>query len=116
MYEASNLDLDPHSDVAVQVKLDTNSSDMRTTQRKRGSPDPVWNSTFDFFCPYLPYATVTMDVIDMHHDPESIGSFSLGLKDVLESSRLGIQWWPLNGSRSGKIRLDWKWAWVRDYR
>ena len=116
MHEASNLDLDPHSDVVVQVKLDTNKSDICTTQRKRGSSDPVWDSIFDFFCPYLSYATITMDVIDMHHGPESIGSFSLGLQDVWESSRLGTQWWPLNGSRSGKIRLDCKWAWIRDYR
>lgn len=111
--EAADLDtVDGHPDILAQVSLSVDGPPIHSTERKKGTRKPVWNSPFDLFCPWLPTTTLTVKVIDAHHTG-GLGSFSLGLEDLLERSKAGVEWWPLNACRSGKIRLAIRW-WAVD--
>ena len=103
-------DLNAVDSVFVQISLDMDDSAVHTTQRKKGDPNPIWNSVFDFYRQHLLSTTITIKVIAPHHlQSEVVGYLSLALEDMLESNKAGTQWWPLNGSRNGRIRLSIGW-------
>ncbi|KAF8632563.1 hypothetical protein AX15_001773 [Amanita polypyramis BW_CC] len=111
IHEAADLGVvHPYTDIFVQIGINADDSAIHATQWRKGYPNPVWNSAVGFFCQHLSSTVIIVKVIEAHRThPEIVGHFSLALDDMLESSKAGTQWWPLNGTKSGKIRLSIGW-------
>lgn len=102
-------DLNPYA----KVFLGNSTVPTHTTDRKKHTVQPIWESATEFLCANRASSIITVNVIDDRDflkDPV-IGSLSARLEDLLNARKdAGRDWWPLSGCKSGRLRLtvDWK--------
>lgn len=85
---------------------------MHTTDVVMHSNSPVWESTIEFFCVDKSSSVITLEIMhkrDILQDPV-VGCMTIRIKDLLETKQVtDMDWWPLSGCKSGKVRLSVEW-------
>lgn len=82
-----------------------------TTPVMKHANQPIWESSTEFLVPDRHNSVITIKVTD-HKDfavDPSLGVVTVKLSDLLEAQERQQDWFPLKGSRAGKIRLSTKW-------
>jgi Ca2+-dependent lipid-binding protein len=100
-------DLNPFA----RVLLGSSDTPIHTTVRFKHTNNPVWESATEFLCADKASSWVTVQVVDdrtLLKDP-IVGHRSLKLADLLEAKVEGKDWFPLDGCKSGRIRLSAEW-------
>ncbi|PFH50762.1 hypothetical protein AMATHDRAFT_3617 [Amanita thiersii Skay4041] len=111
IHEAADLDVTHHGTPSVQIGLGLEGPPIHITAPGEDSVNPVWDSIFDFFCLDKGSASVMVKVVIPHWSAEeTVGHMLLPLEDLLESYRTGVDWWPLGGCNSGKVRISVRWT------
>lgn len=74
--------------------------------------NPIWEWPKEFLCADKSSSVITLKVIDDRDflkDPV-VGYLSVKLTDLLEAQKVtGRDWWPLDGCKSGRLRLSVEW-------
>jgi Ca2+-dependent lipid-binding protein len=73
--------------------------------------NPVWEAYTEFLVTDKAKAVIGVKVLDsqsLAKDP-SIGHVSLALTDLIEANKKGLDWFPLTGAKSGKVRMSVLW-------
>lgn len=113
LHQAKDLDntkgdLNPFA----KVYLGNQPSPTYTSKILKHTNDPVWESSTEFLCTDKKTSIITVKVIDDRDflkDPV-VGYMSVRLTDLLRANdEAGKDWWPLNGCKSGRIRLSTEW-------
>lgn len=100
-------DLNPFA----KVLLAANSPPVHETNRVKHTNNPVWESSTEFLCSDKQSSVVSVKIIDDRDflkDP-LIGYMSIRLEDLLEARKSARDWWPLNGCKSGRLRVSAEW-------
>jgi Ca2+-dependent lipid-binding protein len=101
-------DLNP----VAKVYLGNQPTPTYTSKILKHTNDPVWESSTEFLCTHKKTSVITVKVIDdrdFMKDPV-VGYMSVRLTDLLRANdEAGKDWWPLNGCKSGRIRLSTEW-------
>ncbi|KAG2756512.1 tricalbin [Suillus brevipes Sb2] len=96
----------------VKVFLGNSTSYTHRSQIIKHTNNPIWESSTEFICADKSSSVITLKVIDERdflRDPV-IGYMSVRLVDLLQTDpTVNREWWPLSGSKSGKIRLSCEW-------
>ncbi|KAG0700683.1 C2 domain-containing protein [Suillus ampliporus] len=96
----------------VKVFLGNSTSYTHKSQIIKHTNNPIWESPTEFICADKASSVITIKVIDERdflRDPV-VGYMSIRLVDLLQTDpTLDREWWPLNGCKSGKIRLSSEW-------
>jgi Ca2+-dependent lipid-binding protein len=96
----------------VKVFLGKSHSYTHKSQIIKHTNNPVWESATEFLCADKESSVITIKVVDERdflRDPV-VGHMSVRLVDLLQTDpALDREWWPLNGCKSGKIRLSCEW-------
>jgi Ca2+-dependent lipid-binding protein len=96
----------------VKVFLGNSNSYTHKSQIIKHTNNPVWESATEFICADKASSVITIKVVDERDflkDPV-VGYMSVRLVDLLQTDPiLDREWWPLNGCKSGKIRLSCEW-------
>lgn len=103
----SRGDLNP----SASVYLGGSRRPVFTTPVLKRANQPIWESSTEFLVPDRLKSTITIKVTDnkdFASDP-SLGTVTVKLADLLEAQERQQDWFPLRGSRAGKIRLSTKW-------
>ncbi len=101
-------DLNPFA----RVLLGNATEPMHSTARFKHTNNPVWESSTEFLCADKLSSWITVQVVDdrtLLKDP-IVGHRALKLTEIIEAKLQGNDWFPLNGCKTGRIRLsaDWK--------
>lgn len=91
---------------------------VHTTGTARVAQDPSWESHKELICFDRGRCILTVKIID--ESPESLskdsslGQVTVKLDDLLQATMPGrrnpMDWWPLTGCRSGRIRMSADWV------
>lgn len=96
----------------VKMFLDGKSAPGYRSNTVKRTNNPVWEWAKEFVCADKSSSIVTLKVIDDREflkDPV-IGYLSVRLTDLLEAKKVaGRDWWPLDGCKSGRLRLSVEW-------
>jgi Ca2+-dependent lipid-binding protein len=95
----------------VKVYLGGSKQEVHRTQIMKHSPQPIWESHTEFLVPEKNNSVITLQVInekDFAPDPR-LGNITVKLTDLLEAAERQQDWFPLQNSRAGKIRLSAIW-------
>ncbi|KAG1757254.1 C2 domain-containing protein [Suillus lakei] len=96
----------------VKVFLGNSTSYTHKSQIIKHTNNPVWESPTEFICADKSSSVITVKVVDERdflQDPV-VGYMSVRLVDLLQTDpTVNREWWPLNGCKSGKIRLSCEW-------
>lgn len=96
----------------VKVFLGKSHSYTHKSQIIKHTNNPVWESATEFICADKASSIITIKVVDERDflkDPV-VGYMSVRLVDLLQPDpTLDREWWPLNGCKSGKVRLSCEW-------
>ncbi|OJA07635.1 hypothetical protein AZE42_01107 [Rhizopogon vesiculosus] len=96
----------------VKVFLGKSGSSTHKSQIIKHTNNPVWESATEFLCADKASSVITIKVVDERDflkDPV-VGHMSVRLADLLQTDpTLDREWWPLNGCKSGKVRLSCEW-------
>lgn len=113
IHQAKDLDLARvHGTLSpcAKVFLGKNQQIHRTPTIK-ASNTPVWESPTEFLVSDKNKSTVTIRLFDDREmSREGLGSLTVRLVDLITARESGNDWFPLQGVKSGKVRLtlDWK--------
>lgn len=114
IHQAKDLDIArQHGDLSpfVKVFLGGSKTEVHRTQIMKHAPQPIWESHTEFLVPEKNNSVITLQVIntkDFAPDPK-LGNLSVKLTDLLEAGERQQDWFPLQNSRAGKIRLSAVW-------
>lgn len=111
---------------AAIVSLGWNCKPIHRTDAKDGA-NPIWDSYCERLC-YSLGAVVTIKVVDMNtdergdlevieeekFDEHALGHLTVPIQDFLEMNVRGPTWWPLTGSKNGKVLLNMEWRWISE--
>ena len=114
IHQAKDLDISrEHGDLSpfVKVFLGASQHPIHTTQILKNSNTPIWESHCEFLVPERHKSVITLQIIDNKEwgsDP-TLGRLSVKLNDLLEARERQQDWYPLQSSRAGKVRLSTEW-------
>ena len=101
-------DLDP----LVKVYLGGQTTPTHVSKRLKHTNNPVWESATEFLCTDKKTSVIKINVVDDREflkDPV-VGYMSVRLAHLLRAKeKPGLDWWPLSGCKSGRIRLSVEW-------
>jgi Ca2+-dependent lipid-binding protein len=114
IHQGKDLDIArQHGDLNPFVKMYLGGSkhEVHRTPTMKHAPQPIWESHTEFLVPEKNNSVITLQVIngkDFAPDPR-LGNLTVKLVDLLEAGARGQDWFPLQNSRAGKIRLSAIW-------
>jgi Ca2+-dependent lipid-binding protein len=114
IHQGKDLDIArQHGDLNPFVKmyLGGSKTEVHRTQVMKHAPQPIWESHTEFLVPEKNNSVITLQVIngkDFAPDPR-LGNLTVKLSDLLEAGERQQDWFPLQNSRAGKIRLSAIW-------
>jgi Ca2+-dependent lipid-binding protein len=100
-------DLNPFA----RVFLGDSHKPVHTTPQFKHTNNPIWESPKEFLCPDKASSVISVKVVDDRsflNDP-IVGERALRLTDLLEAKKNGLDWFPLDNCKSGKIRISAEW-------
>ncbi|TFK76779.1 hypothetical protein BDN72DRAFT_9377 [Pluteus cervinus] len=107
--QAEDLEVDNASPLIVaEIRTQLEGRPLFVTRRET-TTNPVWAATYDFFSMRRDIMFV-VNVVDVAQGESVQGSLSMNLEDALEASKSGVEWFPLSGCRSGKLRMLISWT------
>ncbi|WVQ70782.1 hypothetical protein IAR50_000304 [Cryptococcus sp. DSM 104548] len=95
----------------ARVYLGNSKQEVHRTKTLKHVNQPIWEEATEFLVPEKHNSVFTVDITDSRDfatDP-SLGKVTIRLADLLEAKEKGQDWFPLSGSRSGKIRMSAEW-------
>ncbi|TFK76780.1 hypothetical protein BDN72DRAFT_953307 [Pluteus cervinus] len=79
------------------------------TAYRLGDPEnPAWEANFETFC-CAQGPIVTVKIMESKRSNGCLGHMSVPLSDILERNIVGPTWWPLTGSKNGKLLMSLEW-------
>jgi len=114
IHQAKELDVSRMSgdlNPFAKVFLGGSRTETHRTAVMKHANQPIWESSCEFLVPEKHNSTITIQIIDAKdfaQDP-SLGNVTIKLADLLEAKERQQDWFPLKGSRAGKIRLTTEW-------
>ncbi|WRT70761.1 uncharacterized protein IL334_007760 [Kwoniella shivajii] len=100
-------DLNPFA----KVYLGNARNEVHKTNIVKHANQPIWESSCEFLVSEKNNSVITIKVVDSKDfatDPD-LGKVTVKLTDLLEARARQQDWFPLKGSRAGKIRLTAEW-------
>ena len=95
----------------AKVYLGGSKKAVHQTAVMKHTNQPLWESSCEFLVPEKPSSVVTISIIDSkdHAVDPTIGHLTVKLTDLLEARERQQDWFPLTGTRAGKVRLTTEW-------
>jgi Ca2+-dependent lipid-binding protein len=96
----------------AKVFLGNASAPIHTTSTAKHTPQPIWESSTEFLCTDRGSSVITVNVVDGRGFAKGsiLGYLTVRLRDLLEARKdVDRDWWPLNGCKSGRVRLTTEW-------
>lgn len=82
---------------------------IHTTPIMKTTNSPSWESHTEFLVADRNRSVVSIRLFDDHANGASLGDLSVKLTDLIAARQGGTDWFPLQGLRSGKLRLALEW-------
>ncbi|OCF41255.1 transmembrane protein [Kwoniella heveanensis CBS 569] len=100
-------DLNPFA----KVYLGSSRKEVHKTKVLKHANQPIWEESCEFLVPEKKNSVVTIQITDSKDlaVDSNLGSVTVRLTDLLEARARQQDWFPLKGSRAGKIRLTAEW-------
>ncbi|TXT05904.1 hypothetical protein VHUM_03665 [Vanrija humicola] len=100
-------DFDKSGDInsVARVYLGNSKIPVLTTDTAKKTNSPAWESHTEFLVSDKNASVITVNVSDSKTQ-SNLGRISVKLMDIIASKEKGNDWFPLAGTRSGKIRLS----------
>nr|XP_018259792.1 uncharacterized protein I303_07863 [Kwoniella dejecticola CBS 10117]OBR81950.1 transmembrane protein [Kwoniella dejecticola CBS 10117] len=115
LHQAKDLDISKmygNLSPFAKVFLGNSRKEVHKTQILKNVNQPIWESSCEFLVPEKSNSVVTIGVVDSRDlaIDGDLGKVTVRLTDLLEARARQQDWFPLKGSRAGKLRLtaDWK--------
>ena len=114
IHQAKDLDITrEHGDLHpfAKVYLGGDKSPVHTTPILKHANSPIWESHCEFLVPDRHSSVVSIQITnskDIGLDP-SLGRLTVKLADLLEAHERQQDWFPLQNSRDGKVRMTAEW-------
>jgi Ca2+-dependent lipid-binding protein len=114
IHQAKDLDITRgHGDLNpfARIYLGGSKKPVHTTPILKHANSPIWESHCEFLVPDKQNSVVTVQITDSKDfasDP-TLGKLTVKLIDLLEARERQQDWYPLQGSRAGKVRLTAEW-------
>jgi Ca2+-dependent lipid-binding protein len=114
IHQAKDIDITrEHGDLSpfAKVYLGASKHHVHKTPTLKHANQPIWESHTEFLVPEKHSSVITIKIIDSKEfasDP-TLGTLTVKLTDLLEAKERQQDWYPLKGSRAGKIRLTAEW-------
>lgn len=111
IHQAKDLDRKQtvaHSQINPYVRVMLQGRQVNTTRTLKRTVAPAWEHSTEFLVTDRPSAIIGVKVCDergMQVDPV-LGYANIPLEDLMEAREKEIDWFPLSGATSGKIRLS----------
>ncbi|WWD20758.1 hypothetical protein CI109_105235 [Kwoniella shandongensis] len=95
----------------AKVYLGGSTKEVHKTKVLKHANQPIWEEACEFLVPEKHNTVVTIRVQDSKDFAldSSLGTVTVRLTDLLEARERQQDWFPLKGSRAGKIRLTAEW-------
>ncbi|WVF68009.1 hypothetical protein IAT40_002771 [Kwoniella sp. CBS 6097] len=100
-------DLNPFA----KVYLGSSRKEVHKTKVLKHANQPIWEESCEFLVPEKKNSVVTIQITDSKDlaVDSNLGHVTVRLVDLLEARSKQQDWFPLKGSRAGKIRLTAEW-------
>ncbi|WWC92373.1 uncharacterized protein L201_007330 [Kwoniella dendrophila CBS 6074] len=115
LHQAKDLDISKmygNLSPFAKVYLGNSRKEVHKTQILKNSNQPIWESSCEFLVPEKKNSVITISIVDSRDlaVDGDLGKVTVKLTDLLEARARQQDWFPLKGSRAGKLRLtaDWK--------
>lgn len=95
----------------ASVYLGSSKNEVHRTKVLKHANQPIWEDACEFLVPEKHKSVVTVAITDSRElatDP-SLGVVTIRLADLLEAKDRHQDWFPLKGSRQGKVRMTAEW-------
>ncbi|WVQ85964.1 hypothetical protein IAT38_008132 [Cryptococcus sp. DSM 104549] len=95
----------------ARVYLGGSRHEVHKTKTLKHANQPIWEEACEFLVPEKHNSVITVDITDSRDfavDP-SLGKITVKLTDLLEAKERQQDWFPLKGSRQGKVRMTAEW-------
>ena len=95
----------------ASVFLGSGKNEVHRTKVLKHANQPIWEDACEFLVPEKHNSVVTVAITDSKDfavDP-SLGMVTIRLADLLEAKERHQDWFPLKGSRQGKVRMTAEW-------
>ncbi|KIR30263.1 transmembrane protein [Cryptococcus deuterogattii LA55] len=95
----------------ASVYLGSSKNEVHRTKVLKHANQPIWEEACEFLVPEKHKSVVTVAITDSRDfatDP-SLGVVTIRLADLLEAKDRHQDWFPLKGSRQGKVRMTAEW-------
>lgn len=105
VHQAKDFDRSGDVSATASVFLGKNPQAIYTTDVKKKSSTPAWDGHTEYICADKNASVVTVVVNDTKSNT-CLGRSTIKLADIIAAKEKGEDWFPLQGSRKGKIRLS----------
>ncbi|WVW80773.1 hypothetical protein I302_102759 [Kwoniella bestiolae CBS 10118] len=114
LHQAKDLDISKmygNLSPFAKVFLGNSRKEVHKTQIMKNANQPIWESSCEFLVPERHNSVITVSVVDSRDlaIDGDLGKMTVKLTDLLEARARQQDWFPLRGSRAGKIRLTAEW-------
>ncbi|WWD07266.1 hypothetical protein V865_005363 [Kwoniella europaea PYCC6329] len=114
LHQAKDLDISKlygNLSPFAKVFLGNSRKEVHKTQILKNANQPIWESSCEFLVPEKHNSVITVSVVDSRDlaTDGDLGKMTVKLTDLLEARARQQDWFPLRGSRAGKIRLTAEW-------
>ncbi|WWC72638.1 uncharacterized protein I206_106602 [Kwoniella pini CBS 10737] len=114
LHQAKDLDINRlygNLSPYAKVFLGNSRKEVHKTQILKNMNQPIWESSCEFLVPEKGNSVVTIGVVDAREmaTDGDLGKITVRLTDLLEARARQQDWFPLKGSKAGKLRLTAEW-------
>lgn len=110
IHQAKELDprgqqINPYVNVSLNDRL------VHRTQTLKRTPSPIWERPTEFLVTEKSNATITLNILDENSlvNDTSLGIVKVKLTDLLDAKAKEIDWYPVSGARTGRLRVTAEW-------
>ncbi|OXB34399.1 transmembrane protein [Cryptococcus neoformans] len=95
----------------ASVFLGSGKNEVHRTKVLKHANQPIWEDSCEFLVPEKHNSVVTVAITDSRDfaNYPSLGMVTIRLADLLEAKERHQDWFPLKGSRQGKVRMTAEW-------
>lgn len=105
-------ELDPRGQqINPYVNVSLNDKVVHRTQTLKRTPSPIWERPAEFLVTEKASAVIGLNIKDENSmvNDTSLGFVKIKLTDLFDANGKQLDWFPLTGAKSGRIRVTAEW-------